>query len=128
MTKVRESVHFLNLLYDHKDYANFDNAFSIIMKNFPEPIGLQTNTSLEDGNKSEISNWEMDLLSLKKDGAKIVKNLIFRTTLLILFNNCEGKCPQIPKMNLFKRETRKCFTDTSYCSSGVYYVILVCIG
>ena len=46
------------------------------MKNFPEPVGLQTNTSLEDGNKSEISNWEMDLLSLKKDGAKIVKNLI----------------------------------------------------
>ena len=78
MTKVRESVHFLNLLYDHKDYANFDNAFSIIMKNFPEPIGLQTNTSLEDGNKSEISIWEMDLLSLKKNGAKTVKNLIFR--------------------------------------------------
>ena len=50
MIKVCESVHFLNLLYDHKDYANFDNAFSIIMKNFPEPIGLQTNTSLEDGN------------------------------------------------------------------------------
>ena len=47
MTKVRESVHFLNLLYDHKDYANFDNAFSIIMKNFPEPIRLQTNTLLE---------------------------------------------------------------------------------
>ena len=66
------------------------------MKNFPEPIGLQTNTSLEDGNKSEISDWEMDLLSLKKDRAKIVKNLIFRTTLLIRFNNCEGKCPQIP--------------------------------
>ena len=77
------------------------------MKNFPEPIGFQTNTSLEDGNKSEISNWEMDLLSLKKDGAKIVKNLIFRTTLLILFNNCEGKCPQIPKMSLFKRGIRK---------------------
>ena len=93
ITKVRESVYFLNLLYDHKDYANFDNAFSIIMKNFPEPIGLQTNTSLEDGNKSEISNWERDVLNLKKDGAKIVKNLIFRTTLLILFNNCEGKCP-----------------------------------
>ena len=107
MTKVRESVHFLNLLYDHKDYANFDNAFSIIMKNFPEPIGLQTNTSLEDGNKSEISNWEMDLLSLKKDGAKVVNILIFRTTLLILFNNCEGKCPQIPKMSLFKTGIRK---------------------
>ena len=106
MTKVCESVHFLNLLYDHKDYANFDNAFSIIMKNFPEPIELQTNTSLEDGNKSEISNWEMDLLSFKNDGAKIVKNLIFRTTLLILFNNCEGKCPQIPKMSLFKKGIR----------------------
>ena len=107
MTKNRESVHFLNLLYDHKDYTSFDNAFSIIMKNFPEPIGLQTNTSLEDGNKSEISNWERDVLNLKKDGAKIVKNLIFRTTLLILFNNCEGKCPQIPKMSLFKRGIRK---------------------
>ena len=128
MTKVRECVHFLNLLYDHKDYANFDNAFSIIMKNFPELTGLQANTSLEDGNKFEISNWKRDVLNLKKDGAKIVKNLIFQTTLLIFFNNCEGKCPQIPKMNLFKRETRKCFTDTSYCSSGVYYVILVCIG
>ena len=104
MTKNRESVQFLNLLYD---YTSFDNAFSIIMKNFSEPIGFQTNISLEDGNKSEISNWEMDLLSLKKDGAKIVKNLIFRTTLLILFNNCEGKCPQIPKMSLFKRGIRK---------------------
>ena len=30
MTKVCESVHFLNLLYDRKDYANFENAFSII--------------------------------------------------------------------------------------------------
>ena len=59
MTKNCESVHFLNLLYDHKDYTSFDNASSIIMKNFPEPIGLQTNTSLEDGNKSEISNWEI---------------------------------------------------------------------
>ena len=107
MTKIRESENLLNLLSDHKDYANFDNAFSIIMKNFPEPIELQTNTSLEDGNKSEISNWEMDLLSFKNDGAKIVKNLIFRTTLLILFNNCEGKCPQIPKMSLFKRGIRK---------------------
>ena len=100
MTKVRESVHFLNLLYDHKDYANFDNAFSIIMKNLPEATGLQTNTSLEDGNKPEISNWERDVLNLKKDEAKIVKKRI-------LFNNCEGKCPQIPKMSLFKRRIRK---------------------
>ena len=43
-------VKVCNLLYDHKDYGNFDSAFSIIMKNFQEPIGLQTNTSLEDGN------------------------------------------------------------------------------
>ena len=106
-TKVRESVHFLNLLYDHKDYAKFDNAFSMIMKNFPKPIGLPTNTSLEDGHKSEISNWERDVLNLKKDGAKIVKSLIFRTTLLILFNKCQGKCPQIPKMSLFKRGNQK---------------------
>ena len=28
--------------YDHKDYANFDNAFSIIMKNSPESIRLET--------------------------------------------------------------------------------------
>ena len=73
------------------------------MKNFPEPVGLQTNSSLEDGNKSEISNWEKDVLNLKKDGTKTVKNLIFRTTLIILFNNCEGKCHEIPKMSLFKR-------------------------
>ena len=44
------------------------------MKNFPDLIGFQTNTSLEDGNKFEISNWERDVLNLKKDGAKIVKN------------------------------------------------------
>ena len=97
MTKVRESVPFLNSLYDHKDYKNCDNGFSILMKNFPEPIGLQTNTSLEDSNKSEISCWERDVLNLKKDRAKIAKNL------LLLFNNCEGKCLQIPKMSLFKR-------------------------
>ena len=100
MTKILEKVHFLNLLYDHKDYANFDNAFSIIMKNFPEPIELETNSSLQDGNKSENSDWERDVLNLKKDEAKVVKSLFFRTTLL--FNNCEGKCPQISEMSLFK--------------------------
>ena len=57
MTKIREKVHFLNLLYDHKDYAHFDNAFSIIMKNFPEPIELETNSSLQEGNKSENTGW-----------------------------------------------------------------------
>ena len=75
------------------------------MKNFPEPIiGLETNSSLQDGNKSENSDWESDVLNLQKNGAKIVKNLFFRTTLLILCNDWEGKCPQIPKMSLFKRE------------------------
>ena len=107
MTKVRESVHFLNLLYDQKDYPNFDNTCLITIKNFPETIGLQTNALLEDGNKSEISTWERDVLNVKKDGGKIVKNLIFRIALLMLFNNCEGKCPQNPKMSLFKRGIRK---------------------
>ena len=63
---------FLNLC-DHKDYANFDNAFSIILKNFAEPIGLQINTSLEDGYKFEISSRETYVLNLTKDGAKMVK-------------------------------------------------------
>ena len=31
-------VHSLNFSYDHKDYANFDNAFSTITKIFPGPI------------------------------------------------------------------------------------------
>ena len=57
MTKVCESVHFLNLLHDHRDYANFDKAYSIILKNFPEPTGLESNSSLQDSNKSEISYW-----------------------------------------------------------------------
>ena len=94
-------VHFLNFLYDHKDYGNFDHAFSIIIKNFLKPIELETNSSLQDGSKSENSDWESDVLNLKKDGAKIVKNLFFRTTLLILFNNWEGKYPQISKMRVY---------------------------
>ena len=51
-------MHFLNFLYDHKDYANFDHTFSIILKNFPKPIGLETNSLLQDGKKSENSDWE----------------------------------------------------------------------
>ena len=47
------------------------------MKNFSEQTGLETNSSLQDDNKSEISNWGTDVLNLKKDGAKIVKNFIF---------------------------------------------------
>ena len=44
------------------------------MKNFPEPVRLETKSSLQDGNKSENSDLERDVLNLKKDGAKIVKN------------------------------------------------------
>ena len=55
------------------------------MKNFPEPIGLQTNTSLKDGNKSDISNWERDVLNLKKDAAKIVKKLDFPNNVTYTF-------------------------------------------
>ena len=95
-------MHFLTFLCDRKDYANFDHAFSIIM-NFLKPIGLETNSSLQNGNKSENSHWEKNLLNLKKDGTKIVKNLFFRTTLLILLNNWEGKYSKIPKMSLFER-------------------------
>ena len=71
---------------------------------FPKPIGLESNSLLQDGNKSENSHWERDVLNLKKDGAKILKNLFFRTTLLTRFNNWEY--PQIPKMRLFKRGIR----------------------
>ena len=46
------------------------------MENLPETIGLETNR-LQEGNKSEISNWEKDVLNLKKDGVKIVKKLDF---------------------------------------------------
>ena len=99
-------MHFLNFLYDHKDYANFDNAFSIVMKNFPEPIRLETNSSLQDDNKSENSDWERNVLNLKKDEEKIAKNLFFRTTLPILFNKCEDKRLQISKMSLFKSGIR----------------------
>ena len=94
-------VHFLNFLYDHKDYANFDNAFSIVMKNFPEPIRLETNSSLQDGNKSENS-----VLNLTKDAEKIAKKIFFPTALPILFNKCEDKRFQIPKMSLFKSGIR----------------------
>ena len=38
------------------------------MKNFPEPIRLETNSSLQDGNKSENS-----VLNLTKDAEKIAK-------------------------------------------------------
>ena len=41
------------------------------MKNFPEPIILETNSSLQDGNKSENSDWERDVLNLKKMGQKL---------------------------------------------------------
>ena len=113
-------VHFLNFLYDHKDYTNFGNAFSFFLKNFPEPIRVETKSSLQDGNKSENSDWEMDVLNLKKGGAKIVKYLFFQTTSLMLFNNLEGKCPQSSKISLFKSGIRAwCFTDTPYCSSGI---------
>ena len=64
-------VHFLNFLYDHKDYANFDNALSIIMRNFPEPIRLETKSSLGDYSKFENFDWERDVLNFKKLGQKL---------------------------------------------------------
>ena len=101
--------HFSNILHDHKDYANL-----IIVKNFLEPIGLKTDSSLHDGRKSENSDWERDVLNLKKYGAKIAKNLFFRTTLLVLFNNWESKCPQIPKMRVYLKEKFEYNVQTKY--------------
>ena len=63
-------MHFLNFLYDHKDYANFDNALSIIMRNFPEPIRLETKRSLGD-HRNENFDWERDVLNFKKMGQKL---------------------------------------------------------
>ena len=59
-------------------------------------------SSLQGGNKFENYDWERDVLNPKKDGVKIVKNFFFRTMLPILFNNSEGKRPQIPTIGLFK--------------------------
>ena len=42
------------------------------MKNFPEPVGLETDISLQDGNKSEISNWERDVRRWGKNRKKLV--------------------------------------------------------
>ena len=47
------------------------------MKNFPEPVGLETNSLPQDGNKSGNFEYERDVLNFKKDGAKIVKNVMF---------------------------------------------------
>ena len=122
MTKVHESVHVLNFLYNHKDYAILDNAFSIIMKSFPEPIRLEIDSILQDCNKSQNSDWERVVLNLKEDGSKIVKNYFFRTALLVLFNNCKCKCPKIPKMSSFKRGVPVLsFTETPYYRSEILF-------
>ena len=65
------------------------------MKNFPKPNGLETNSSFQDGNKSENSDWETDFLDLKKDGAKIVKNLFFEER--YLYFSVTGRV-SIPKL------------------------------
>ena len=120
-------VHFLNFLYDHKCYGNFYNAFSIIMKNFLQPIGLEINSSLRGGSKSENSDWERNALNLKKRWDKNrKKNLFFRTTLLILFNNCEGKCLQIPKMSYLKEEFEYDVLQTLHTAIQEFSPILLC--
>ena len=47
------------------------------MKNFPKPIGFETNSSLRGGNKSENSDWQRDALNLKKRWGKNRKKLAF---------------------------------------------------
>ena len=85
MTKVHESVHVLNFLYNHKDYAILDNAFSKIMKSFPKPIRLETDSILQDGNKSQNSDWERVVLNLKEDGSRILKKLVFSNNVTYTF-------------------------------------------
>ena len=55
------------------------------MNNSPEPIGFETNSSLQDGSKSEISNLGSDVLNLKKDRTKIVKELDFSKNVTYTF-------------------------------------------
>ena len=111
-------VHLLNFLYDHNDYSNFDNVFSIIMNNFPKPISLGTKTLLQDGNKSENSGWERDVLNLEERWDKRRRKLVFFQTTL-LFNNCKGKCPLVLEMSFSKSWIQVwCFTDTLYCISS----------
>ena len=68
------------------------------MKNFPKPISLGTKTSLQDGNKSENSGWERDVLNLVKRWDKSRRRRFLQITLLIIFNNFEGKCPLVFEM------------------------------
>ena len=71
------------------------------MNNFPKPISLGTKTLLQDGNKSENSGWERDVLNLEERWDKRRRKLgFFQTTLL--FNNCEGKCPLVFEMSFSK--------------------------
>ena len=64
MNKVHGSA-FLKLSYDHKDMQISMMRFSIIMKNFSEPFGLETNSSLRDGSKCQNSGWERDVCGVK---------------------------------------------------------------
>ena len=57
---------FLNFFFDHKDYEIFDNAFSIVIKNFPEPIRLETNSTLQDGNNLKTLIGRESFWILKK--------------------------------------------------------------
>ena len=55
------------------------------MNSFPETIGLETNSSLQDGNKPENSDCERVALNLKKDRAEIAKNLFFPNNFIYTF-------------------------------------------
>ena len=57
---------FLNFFFDHKDYEIFDNALSIVIKNFPEPIRLETNSTLQDGSNLKTLIGRESFWILKK--------------------------------------------------------------
>ena len=62
-----------------------DNAFSVIMKSFLEPVRLGTDSILQDGNKSQNSDWERVVLNLKEDGSRILKKLVFSNNVTYTF-------------------------------------------
>ena len=51
-------VYFLKFSDDHNDFTIFQHAFSTTIKNFSEMSGLETNSSLQNGSKTQsLEGW-----------------------------------------------------------------------
>ena len=55
------------------------------MESFLEPVRLETDSILQDGNKSQNSDWERVVLNLKEDGSRILKKLVFSNNVTYTF-------------------------------------------